>query len=90
MNGKPRSNERNPGNASESMNDRLESERVAALVVEDVDFEGSAVTRVKAVVNAMSELQRAGLRMVLIDGVSTEVTVRRVEDRRRRWWRRPK
>jgi hypothetical protein len=72
------------------MNDRLESERVAALVVEDVDFEGSAVTRVKAVVNAMSELRRAGLRMVLIDGVSTEVTVRRVEDRRRRWWRRPK
>lgn len=45
------------------MNDRLESERVAALVVEDVDFEGSAVTRVKAVVNAMSELQRAGLRI---------------------------
>jgi hypothetical protein len=41
--------------------DRLESEGLAALVVEDVDFEGSAVTRVKAVVNAMSELQRAGL-----------------------------
>jgi hypothetical protein len=69
------------------VNDRLESERVAALVVEDVDFEGSAVTRVKAVVNAMSELQRAGLRMVLIDGFRTEVTVRRVEGRRRRWWR---
>jgi hypothetical protein len=69
------------------MKDCLESERVAALVVEDVDFEGSAMTRVKAVVNAMSELQRAGLRPVLID-VSTEVTVRRVGDRRRRWWRR--
>jgi hypothetical protein len=39
----------------------LESECVAALVVEDVDFEGSAVGRVQAVLNAMSELQRAGL-----------------------------
>lgn len=66
--------------------DRLESSLVAAIVVED-DLDAPAPERVSEVVAAMEALARAGLRLVLIDGDHTQVTVRRSEDRRR-WWRR--
>jgi hypothetical protein len=67
--------------------DRLESSLVAAIVVENLDLDVPTTEQVSEVVAAMEALARAGLRLVLIDGDRTRVTVSRSEDRRR-WWHR--
>ena len=66
--------------------DRIESAHVAALITEDPDSTATTTQLVTAVVNAMAVLERVGLRVVLIDGTSTKVAVRRSKDRRHRWW----
>jgi ribonuclease HI len=68
------------------VNDRPEG-RAAIIVMEDPSFSGTMLERVSAVVGAMEVLKRGRFTALLVQA-DTEVIVRRVEDRRRRWWRR--
>lgn len=63
----------------------LES-RVAAVVVDAEDVETTAQGRAAGVAFAMQALHEAGFALLLVDA-ATEVIVRRVNSRRRRWWR---
>jgi hypothetical protein len=61
-------------------------DRIAAVVVEAEDPEGSAIARASAIIEAMSVLARAGYRLLLVQ--PGEHVIRRRHDRRRRWWHR--